>query len=796
MPVLAGSLPYNPIPSVEPNVGVPSRYQDIQARPEAFGAQIGTAESQLGRTVGAAADTLSAEVIRRQELTNQVASDVASNKYMEGKTKLFTGDPETGDTGFMGKSGEDAIKAFPEVSTALSKLRDDIRSTLQNPRQKVQFDAETRRLHAFALEEAGRHYDQQFKVYQGETNKAKYQNATTGLAQAIATDDSAAESAYIAKQMDAGVEELRLKGTQNSPDAVNAMQQKIRGDYVKMKAENIAQKNPFAALEYVNKNVDALTGDEANQLYRTYRAQASEQRGKIAAGLAGPNGDFEGKPYGSPRGSGKWGPLAPVAIAEFNKQGASQAFIEAAMAHGLAEGGFSKEWQQAWGTAEAPEESYGHWQMNVGGELPGYRKDFGDSHATVDQVRYLMKRAEEYLPGITKTNNAEQAMDALTEGFERYQGHAPGQRRGYLAWARKLMGTPEAVGPSPSVTPIQVAAGPDQLIAPEPLPKVNFPMPDLEPGEAPDEQVPGMAKALQHIMDTVPADDLVTRQLGVKEARKQYNLLWQNQQRMLRLHNEAQKAASDKQEDNYMQRMYPGSPNPPTTEEILKDAYMTPQAKRTMVGFLNREGAADPAAQVSKANVVDLYRRMSAPDGSPDKITTEQPLRDAYVGQQITRTDHDWAVKQFRDQRSAGNETLGERKKEFVKLFEPQILGPDFGQAAGLIDPQRKTRLYNFIQNMNEKIDEYQKAGKNPNDLFNSKSPDFLGGPESLKEFMPPIKPQAAAATGLDITKLTDSDLAQHVRSGKVPYDAAAAELKRRGYTDTRESPAVQAPVR
>jgi hypothetical protein len=179
MPVLAGSLPYNPIPSVEPNVGVPSRYQDIQARPEAFGAQIGTAESQLGRTVGAAADTLSAEVIRRQELTNQVASDVASNKYMEGKTKLFTGDPETGDTGFMGKSGEDAIKAFPEVSTALSKLRNDIRSTLQNPRQQVQFDAETRRLHAFALEEAGRHYDQQFKVYQGKISERHNRTCTS-----------------------------------------------------------------------------------------------------------------------------------------------------------------------------------------------------------------------------------------------------------------------------------------------------------------------------------------------------------------------------------------------------------------------------------------------------------------------------------------------------------------------------------------------------------------------------------------------------------------------------------------
>jgi hypothetical protein len=786
---------------VEPNVGVPSRYQDIQARPEAFGAQVGVAESQLGHTVGAAADTLSAEVIRRQQLFNQVAADDATNKYQEAETRLLYGDPDKpGDTGFFGKRGEDAMRALPDVRNQLLELRNGLRGGLQNPRQQLQFDAETRRMQAYSLAHMGQHYDNEFKTYSTHVADAKIQNANSALGQAITTEDDTAATAAVRQRMDAEMDKLRINGLADNPDAVNAALQKVRGDYVKIRAEGIAQKNPFAALEYVNKNVDALTGDEANQLYRTYRAQASEQRGKIAAGLAGPDGDFEGNPYGSPR-SGKWGPLAPVAIAEFNKQGASQAFTEAAMAHGLAEGGFSEEWRQAWGTAGKPEHSYGHWQMNVGTELPGYQKDYGDSHATTDQVKYLMKRAEEYSPGITKTNNAEQAMDALTEGFERYQGHAPGQRRGYLAWARKLMGTPEAVGPSPSATPMQVVAGPDQLIAPEPLPKVNFPLPDLEPGETPDEQVPGMAKALQHIMDTVPADDLVTRQLGVKEARKYYNLLWQNQQRTLRLHNEAQKAASDKQEDNYMQRMYPGSPNSPTTEEILKDAYMTPQAKRTMVGFLNREGAADPAAPVSKANVVDLYRRMSAPDGSPDKITTEQPLRDAYVGQQITRTDHDWAVKQFRDQRSAGNETLGERKKEFVKLFESQILGPDFGQAAGLIDPQRKTRLYNFIQNMNEKIDEYrQKPGKSPNDLFNSKSPDFLGAPEALKEFMPPVKPQAAAATGaaigLDITKLTDSDLAQHVRSGKIPYDAAAAELRRRGYTDTRESPAVHAPVR
>lgn len=136
-------------------------------------------------------------------------------------------------------------------------------------------------------------------------------------------------------------------------------------------------------------------------------------------------------------GGGAWGPHAAEVIDEFRKAGASEEFIRGAMANGLGEGGFATNWQKAWGS----EESYGHWQLYRGGELPGYlaREGAANPQDSRAQARFLLRRMEEIHPGITRTKDDRLATDVIGTKFERYQGAAPGQRYDLLERAKGHM---------------------------------------------------------------------------------------------------------------------------------------------------------------------------------------------------------------------------------------------------------------------------------------------------------------------------------------------------------------------
>jgi hypothetical protein len=70
---------------------------------------------------------------------------------------------------------------------------------------------------------------------------------------------------------------------------------------------------------------------------------------------------------------------------------------------------------------------------------------------------------------------------------------------------------------------------------------------------------------------------------------------------------------------------------------------------------------------------MELYRRMTLDDGKEGKITSEKPFDQAYTAEppQITRQDHDWLVKEFREQRSAGNENLKDLKNRMITAAKP-----------------------------------------------------------------------------------------------------------------------------
>src|SRR5438477_12760920 len=66
----------------------------------------------------------------------------------------------------------------------------------------------------------------------------------------------------------------------------------------------------------------------------------------------------------------------------------------------------------------------------------------------------------------------------------------------------------------PAGAPVTTPAGPDTLVPEAPrqkLPRLDFLLPDLEPGQIPDNQLPGMAEKLQNIMNTTTPNQVILR---------------------------------------------------------------------------------------------------------------------------------------------------------------------------------------------------------------------------------------------------------------------------------------------
>src|SRR5262249_19178713 len=130
----------------------------------------------------------------------------------------------------------------------------------------------------------------------------------------------------------------------------------------------------------------------ANGLLPTGAAPPPEMQTQAGQSTAG---------WGGGAGASQLGAFAPVAIATLRQRGWGAAAIQAAMASGLAEGGFNEKWQKSRvGEREGqPEESFGPWQLHRGGMLDAYeewlqQKGGGDPQDVENQTNFLADRME------------------------------------------------------------------------------------------------------------------------------------------------------------------------------------------------------------------------------------------------------------------------------------------------------------------------------------------------------------------------------------------------------------------
>lgn len=175
------------------------------------------------------------------------------------------------------------------------------------------------------------------------------------------------------------------------------------------------------------------------------------------------------------------------------------------------------------------------------------------------------------------------------------------------------------------------------------------------------------------------------------------------------------------------------------TENGIKTASgVSPESQMRMLAWVRRENAPETAAEISSQTAKDLFSRIFLPDGDPKKLTSLDPIRDAYshgsanVGLNVK--DEQWLEKVYTEAKSPQGETLSKTMGEFVKGFEHQI--DKSNPMMGIIDKTGGQKLFEFQRFVKDQVDAYRAAGKNPDDLFNPDKPDvYLGRPGIVQKF-------------------------------------------------------------
>lgn len=813
MPVVpAAAQQYSGVPEVAPQPGGVG-YQQISATPAAFGAESARAVSALGTQLARTGDTLAEDAIQTQMHFNSVAAADYSNKYSDEETKVLYGDPASpGDTGFFGKRGEEAMRDFPGTRDRLLQARENFRGVMQNEHQRMLFDNETRNAQRFALSRMGAHYDTEYKQYQAGVATATAKNAANAVGQAVIANDPIAEHDALEKAFRAQDQILTAQGLAGNEEARAARYAEfVKAPYLKQKVEALASTNPVAALAFLEKHSDWANKDEFNMLQKGLQAQSRELRAAVNSGVMAPIGDM-GKGVGSVSGTGT-GHVAPKAerIAFAREYSASKGINPDAVVATMAGEGLGS-YTGDGGT------SFGDLQLHVGGGMGDAALAAGinirDPNTWKDQLKFGIDQmvANKDQGAAWFSGQWHGAPSWAAQSFASNYGASPAGVRGGIVKAG--INPPEAVAPSPVIlpkgtpesVPMSFTPGgtqpPDQLIAREP--KFNSPLPPLDPGELPDAQVPGMADALEHIMKTVPADHPIDRLDAVKYARKQYNMIYQQQQQKLRQQKQDHDAEQGVLMQEYQERIF--GPNPPTPQEITANKKLDDTHQRTLVGFIESQGRADPAAAHDSANKLELYSKMLLPYGTEGKITTRTPIDQALIAKQITVASHDYLVKHLTDADKVEFEKQAAQEKRLLAEVQGSILGPlaasnptwlamenDKAVQAGGIGPSG--RLDGYIDRLHERMRTLKAENKDPMAVFDRSSPEYFGTPGKLQGSLAPMQavttvvpkalPDAEAVMKMELPALKD-----WAQQSPENWERAKLELMRRNML----RPPTQAP--
>jgi len=145
--------------------------------------------------------------------------------------------------------------------------------------------------------------------------------------------------------------------------------------------------------------------------------------------------------------------------------------------------------------------------------------------------------------------------------------------------------------------------------------------------------------------------------------------------------------------------------------------------------LLNRSNKPETRAEISHRNLTDITKGIR--DGT---ITDEQQIWDAFNEGKTSTADHNYALKTFEELRQVDGDRMNAAKKRFFDAIAPQI--DKSNPIQGTLDKSGKEQMYEFEWMVNQRIQQYRDAKRNPFDLFDPNKPDdFLGNPKFIEPY-------------------------------------------------------------
>ena len=230
------------------------------ATPEAFGSQIGQAESALGGKVEQLGDVLEKHAIFYQQRQNQADADQAFIDSSVNLGKL--------ETDFYSLQGQQAKDAYPKYITDLNAIRDKQLNDIANPEVKRMFEREFNRRLSFAVIDGGRHAATQEKAFQNQTTISRENLAVQDTAQ-NPHDDARFDSDFKTIQEQVGQRAV-LQGWDNATYQVEV--RKAEGQAWLLRLNEMAKTDPIGAKKLFDDNKDKIYGTAKDQADRVVRA--------------------------------------------------------------------------------------------------------------------------------------------------------------------------------------------------------------------------------------------------------------------------------------------------------------------------------------------------------------------------------------------------------------------------------------------------------------------------------------------------------------------------------------------